>query len=153
MTTTRRRTTLRPGSRLVITWVERHHFARLNDRTRRVVCALLEADARDEVRTALAVAGLRASTARGALEKKRLPSPARWRALGRGLQIAQAVQWQREASTEDLAEQFGYADHTAIAHQLRRTFGVTVTELRARSGRIWLVRRWWAQSETAGGVR
>jgi AraC-like DNA-binding protein len=82
------------------------------------------------------------ATARWRLRKRGLPPPSRWFQVGRALHAALRLQAQPEASTTDVARRLGFADHSALIHLFRRSFGVGAGEIRGTFGWEWLLARW-----------
>lgn len=81
-------------------------------------------------------------TARWRLRKRGLPPPSRWFQGARALHAALRLQAQPEASTMEIARQIGFADHSALVHLFRRSFGTGATEVRRTLGWEWLLDRW-----------
>lgn len=97
------------------------------------------------------------ATARWRLRKRGLPPPSRWFHLARAVHAALRLQAQPDASTSVIARQFGFGDHSALAHLLRRTFGVQAREIRGTLGWEWLLDRWFTANRAythtpSGGV-
>lgn len=82
------------------------------------------------------------STARFRLRKRGLASPSRWFQVARALHAALRLQARPDASTAAVAHQFEFADHSALAHLLRRSLGVQAREIRGTWGWEWLLDRW-----------
>lgn len=82
------------------------------------------------------------SSARFRLKKRGLPSPTRWFQLARAIHAALLLQARPDQSVASVARQLGFADHSALAHLLRRSLHVTATELRGTLGWEWLLERW-----------
>lgn len=82
------------------------------------------------------------SSARFRMRKKRLPSPSRWFQVARALHAAMLLQAHPEASTEAIAHRVGFADHSALAHLLRRSFSAHASAIRETLGWEWLLHRW-----------
>lgn len=82
------------------------------------------------------------ATARWRLRKRGLPPPSRWFQAARALHAALRLQAQPEASTTEIARQIGFADHSALIHLFRRSFGMGATEIRCTLGWEWLLDRW-----------
>lgn len=82
------------------------------------------------------------SSARFRMRKKGLPAPGRWFQAGRALHAALLLQANPEASTATIAQRLGFADHSALAHLLRRTFRVRARMIRQTLGWEWLLHRW-----------
>lgn len=93
--------------------------------------------------------GMPTVTVRWRCNKKGLPSPRRWCQLGKGLRAARVIR--QGAPLREAGERCGYADHTGVAHNLRRTFGVTATTI--RKGSVTdadLMERWWSKYVPTG---
>lgn len=84
------------------------------------------------------------SSARFRCAKKRLPPPSRWLQAARALHASLRLQADPERALLPLALELGYADHSALSHQIRRTFGVRPGEVRRVLGWEWLLDRWLA---------
>jgi AraC-like DNA-binding protein len=97
-----------------------------------------------EVSRLLAESRLPESSSRFRLRKRGLPPPVQWFQLARALHAALRLQARPELSVLAVASQFGFADHSAVAHLLRRCFGTTATEIRDTLGWEWLLHRWLA---------
>ena len=82
------------------------------------------------------------SSARFGLKKRRLPSPTRWFVLARAIHAALRLQARPDQSVASVARQLGFADHSALAHLLRRSLDVTANEIRGTLGWEWLLERW-----------
>lgn len=82
------------------------------------------------------------ATARWRLRKRGLPAPSRWFQAARALHAALRLQARPEASTMEIARQIGFADHSALIHLFRRSFGMGATEIRCTLGWEWLLDRW-----------
>ena len=82
------------------------------------------------------------SSARFRLKKRGLPSPARWFQLARALHAALRLQARPDLSVATVARQLGFADHSALAHLLRRSLHGTAHEIRGTLGWEWLLERW-----------
>lgn len=86
------------------------------------------------------------SSARFRCSKKRLPPPSRWLQAARALHASLRLQAEPDRALLPLALELGYADHSALSHQLRRAFGVRPREVRRALGWEWLLDRWFAQA-------
>ena len=82
------------------------------------------------------------ATARFRLRKKSLPPPSQWFQLARALHAALRLQAEPDASMTAVAQKLGFADHSALAHLLRRSLGVRASEVRGTLGWEWLLHRW-----------
>lgn len=82
------------------------------------------------------------SSARFRCSKKRLPPPSRWLQAARALHACLRLQAHPDRALLPLALELGYADHSALSHQLRRTFSVRPGEVRRTLGWEWLLDRW-----------
>jgi AraC-like DNA-binding protein len=96
----------------------------------------------DDVTTLLDEVGIPSSSARFRLRKRGLPCPGRWFQLARSVHAALQLQARPDLSITRLACQLGFADHSALAHLLRRTLAVTSNEIRGTLGWEWLLDRW-----------
>ncbi len=124
----------------LIAWVERHHFCRLNDGTRAVLVALLDAPPDVSVEDALANAAICGSTATGRLRKKRLPPAFAWRRLARSLDMAHRLR--ADGSVTAAAHAMG-CTHSNLCHQMRRSFGRPATRVRRTRRDRALAACWW----------
>lgn len=86
--------------------------------------------------------GAAESSTRFRFRKKGLPAPSRWLQAARALHAALRVQLEPEKSVLAHACELGYADHSALCHQMKRTFGVTPAAVRETLGWEWLLERW-----------
>ena len=100
------------------------------------------AESHMDLRSLLKEAGIPESTARFQLNKRLLPSPSRWFQLARALHVALRIQAQPDVSLLRIALEQGYSDHSALCHQLRRTFHIRPSALRRLLGWEWLLGRW-----------
>lgn len=82
------------------------------------------------------------SSARFRCAKKRLPPPSRWLQAARALNASLRLQAEPDRPLLPLALELGYADHSALSHQIRRTFDVRPGEVRRVLGWEWLLDRW-----------
>lgn len=82
------------------------------------------------------------SSARFRCAKKRLPPPSRWLQAARALNATLRLQAEPDRPLLPLALELGYADHSALSHQIRRTFDVRPGEVRRVLGWEWLLDRW-----------
>jgi AraC-like DNA-binding protein len=82
------------------------------------------------------------SSARFRCAKKRLPPPSRWLQAARAVHASLRLQADPDRALLPLALELGYADHSALSHQIRRTFGVRPGEVRRVLGWEWLLDRW-----------
>ncbi len=124
----------------IIAWVERRHPCRLNDGTRAVLTAILDAPAGLSLEDACEARGIDYSTARWRLQKKRLPNPTAWRQLRTGLHLAR--QLRADGSVTVAARTLG-CTHSNLCHQMRRSFGRPAARIqRTRRDRA-LALCWW----------
>lgn len=94
--------------------------------------------------------GVPESSFRFRLRKKGLPPPSRWIALANGIRAVRAIQADADRSLFGIAFQLGYADHSALSHGLRRTFGLTPSEVRYRPLSLQqLLDLWWERVPSA----
>jgi AraC-like DNA-binding protein len=105
-------------------------------------CIFTLAPSHPDLRSLLHDAGIPQSTARFQLNKRILPSPSRWFQLARALHVALRIQQRPDLSLLQIALEQGYSDHSALCHQLRRTFHIRPGALRRLLGWEWLVGRW-----------
>src|SRR5690606_1163570 len=95
-----------------------------------------------EVGALLRSIGAAESSTRFRFRKKGLPAPSRWLQAARALHAAMRIQLEPEKSILAHACAMGYADHSALCHQMKRTFGTTPATVRATLGWEWLMERW-----------
>lgn len=95
-----------------------------------------------EVGPLLRSIGAAESSTRFRFRKKGLPAPSRWLQAGRALHAALRIQMEPEKSILEHACAMGYADHSALCHQMKRTFGATPACVRETLGWEWLLERW-----------
>ncbi|MEX2582526.1 MAG: helix-turn-helix domain-containing protein [Gemmatimonadota bacterium] len=95
-----------------------------------------------EVGTLLKSIGAAESSTRFRFRKKSLPAPSRWLQAARALHAALRIQMEPEKSILAHACGLGYADHSALCHQMKRTFGTTPAAVRETLGWEWLLERW-----------
>jgi AraC-like DNA-binding protein len=86
--------------------------------------------------------GAAESSTRFRFRKKGLPAPSRWLQAARALHAALRIQGDPERSILAHACELGYADHSALCHQMKRVFGVTPAAVRDTLGWEWLLARW-----------
>ena len=86
--------------------------------------------------------GVVESSARFRFHKKSLPAPSRWLQAARALHAALRLQAEPERPLLRLALELGYSDHSALSHQIHRTFGVRAGAIRDTLGWEWLLERW-----------
>lgn len=86
------------------------------------------------------------SSARFRCAKKRLPPPSRWLQAARALNASLRLQAEPDRPLLPLALELGYADHSALSHQIRRTFDVRPGEVRRVLGWEWLLDRWFERA-------
>lgn len=85
------------------------------------------------------------SSARFRFHKKSLAPPSRWLQVARALHAVLRLQAEPERPLLPLALELGYADHSALSHQLYRAFGVRPGAVRGLLGWEWLMERWMAR--------
>lgn len=107
-----------------------------------------EAPAHSDLTTLLDRHRIPPSTARFRIRKRGLPSPNRWFQAARAIHAALRLQAWPELSIASVARQLRFADHSALAHLLRRSLGVTSHEIRGTLGWEWLLDRWLNSSRT-----
>ena len=95
-----------------------------------------------EVRALLKSIGAAESSTRFRFRKKGLPAPSRWLQAARALHAALRIQLEPEKSILSHACGLGYSDHSALCHQMKRTFGTTPAAVRETLGWEWLLERW-----------
>lgn len=95
-----------------------------------------------EVGSLLKGIGAAESSTRFRFRKKGLPAPSRWLQAARALHAALRIQLEPQKSILAHACALGYADHSALCHQMKRTFGTTPAAVRATLGWEWLLERW-----------
>jgi AraC-like DNA-binding protein len=95
-----------------------------------------------EVGPLLKSIGAAESSTRFRFRKKNLPAPSRWLQAARALHAAMRIQLDPGRSILSHACALGYADHSALCHQMKRTFGVTPAAVRETLGWEWLLERW-----------
>lgn len=126
----------------VIEWLQLRSI-RLNPRQVHLVETIFAAAPRHEDLTALLDHHrIPQSSARFRLKKRGLPSPTRWFQLARAIHAALRLQARPDLSVATVARQLGFADHSALAHLLRRSLHVTANEIRGTLGWEWLLERW-----------
>jgi AraC-like DNA-binding protein len=103
-----------------------------------------------EVADLLRDIGAAESSTRFRFRKKGLPAPSRWLQAARGLHAALRIQLEPERSILAHACDLGYADHSALCHQMRRLFGTTPAAVRGTLGWEWLLERWVRNNVLAG---
>jgi AraC-like DNA-binding protein len=95
-----------------------------------------------EVGMLLKSIGAAESSTRFRFRKKGLPAPSRWLQAARALHAALRIQLQPEKSILAHACALGYADHSALCHQMKRIFRTTPAMVRETLGWEWLLERW-----------
>lgn len=95
-----------------------------------------------EVGPLLREIGAAESSTRFRFRKKGLPAPSRWLQAARALHAALRIQTEPEKSILTHACSLGYSDHSALCHQMKRTFGTTPAAVRSTLGWEWLLERW-----------
>jgi AraC-like DNA-binding protein len=86
--------------------------------------------------------GAAESSTRFRFRKKGLPAPSRWLQVARALHAALRIQLEPKKSILAHACSLGYADHSALCHQMKRVFGTTPAAVRQTLGWEWLMERW-----------
>lgn len=86
--------------------------------------------------------GAAESSTRFRFRKKGLPAPSRWLQAARGVHAALRIQLDPERSILSHACALGYADHSALCHQMKRLFDTTPAAVRGTLGWEWLLERW-----------
>ena len=126
----------------VVDWLEQRSI-RLNPNQANLLERILaEAADHADLTTLLGHCVIPSSSARFRLRKRGLPSPTQWFQLARALHAALRLQARPDVPLATLARQLGFVDHSALAHLLRRTLGVTSNEIRGTLGWEWLLHRW-----------
>lgn len=95
-----------------------------------------------EVGSLLRSIGAAESSTRFRFRKKGLPAPSRWLQAARALHAALLIQMEPSRSILAHACTLGYADHSALCHQMKRVFGTTPAAVRETLGWEWLMERW-----------
>jgi AraC-like DNA-binding protein len=95
-----------------------------------------------EVGPLLHTIGAAESSTRFRFRKKGLPAPSRWLQAARALHAALRIQLEPGKSILAHACALGYADHSALCHQMKRVFGTTPAAVRETLGWEWLLERW-----------
>jgi len=95
-----------------------------------------------EVGSLLRSIGAAESSTRFRFRKKGLPAPSRWLQAARGIHAALRIQLDPGKSILSHACALGYADHSALCHQMKRMFGTTPAAVRETLGWEWLLERW-----------
>jgi AraC-like DNA-binding protein len=95
-----------------------------------------------EVGTLLRAMGAAESSTRFRFRKKGLPAPSRWLQAARALHAAMRIQLEPDKSILAHACVLGYADHSALCHQMKRVFATTPAAVRETLGWEWLLERW-----------
>lgn len=95
-----------------------------------------------EVGALLKSMGAADSSTRFRFRKKGLPAPSRWLQAARALHAALLIQMEPDKSILSHACNLGYADHSALCHQMKRVFGTTPAAVRETLGWEWLLERW-----------
>ena len=101
-----------------------------------------EAPQYTEVGSLLRSMGEAESSTRFRFRKKGLPAPSRWLQAARALHAALLIQMEPGKSILSHACALGYADHSALCHQMKRVFGTTPAAVRETLGWEWLLERW-----------
>jgi AraC-like DNA-binding protein len=116
---------------------------RLSPTLSHLVCQIFtDAPRYSEVGALLQSIGAAESSTRFRFRKKGLPAPSRWLQAARGIHAAMRIQLEPEKSILAHACALGYADHSALCHQMKRVFGTTPASVRATLGWEWLLERW-----------
>ena len=95
-----------------------------------------------EIGALLRQVGAAESSTRFRFRKKGLPAPSRWLQAARAVHAALRIQFEPEKSILAHACALGYADHSALCHQMKRVFGTTPASIRPTLGWEWLLERW-----------
>ncbi len=95
-----------------------------------------------EIGALLQQVGAAESSTRFRFRKKGLPAPSRWLQAARALHAAVRIQVEPEKSILSHACALGYADHSALCHQMKRVFRTTPASVRETLGWEWLLERW-----------
>lgn len=93
------------------------------------------------------------SSARFRFHKKSLAPPSRWLQVARALHAVLRLQAQPDRPLLPLALELGYADHSALSHQLYRAFAVRPGAVRGLLGWEWLMERWLTRRGHARSTR
>jgi AraC-like DNA-binding protein len=116
---------------------------RLSPTLNHLICRIFtDAPRFTEVGELLQAMGAAESSTRFRFRKKGLPAPSRWLQAARGLHAALRIQVEPEKSILAHACALGYADHSALCHQMKRMFGTTPASVRETLGWEWLLERW-----------
>jgi AraC-like DNA-binding protein len=116
---------------------------RLSPTLNHLICRIFtDAPRFTEVGALLQSIGAAESSTRFRFRKKGLPAPSRWLQAARGLHAALRIQLEPEKSILSHACAMGYADHSALCHQIKRIFGTTPAAVRETLGWEWLLERW-----------
>lgn len=128
--------------RNVIAWL-RLRSVRLNPHVVDLLeCFFTDAPEHPDLSRLLEAHRIPQSTARFRLRKKGLPTPSQWFQLARAIHAALRLQAEPDAPMAAVAQQMGFADHSALAHLLRRSLGVRAREIRGTLGWEWLLHHW-----------
>jgi AraC-like DNA-binding protein len=101
-----------------------------------------DAPRHSEIGGLLQAIGAAESSTRFRFRKKGLPAPSRWLQAARGIHAALRIQMDPGKSILAHACALGYADHSALCHQIKRMFGTTPAAVRETLGWEWLMERW-----------
>ncbi|MEX2375582.1 MAG: helix-turn-helix domain-containing protein [Dehalococcoidia bacterium] len=129
-------------SRDVVDWLQLRHIRLNPNQTDLLESIFTAAPHYPDLTTLLDHYRIPQSSARFRLRKRGLPSPNRWFQLARAIHAALRLQAKPERSVAAVAHQLGFADHSALAHLLRRSLHVTANQVRGTLGWEWLLDRW-----------
>ncbi|MEX2571138.1 MAG: helix-turn-helix domain-containing protein [Gemmatimonadota bacterium] len=116
---------------------------RLSPTLNHLICEIFtEAPRFSEIGPLLKSLGAAESSTRFRFRKKGLPAPSRWLQAARALHAALRIQLEPEKSILTHACALGYADHSALCHQMKRVFRTTPAAVRETLGWEWLLERW-----------
>lgn len=106
-----------------------------------------------EVGALLRSIGAAESSTRFRFRKKGLPAPSKWLQAARALHAALRIQLDPQKSILAHACALGYSDHSALCHQMKRTFRTTPAVVRETLGWEWLLERWVRAEVLSGASR
>jgi AraC-like DNA-binding protein len=101
-----------------------------------------QAPAHPDLSTLLSQVGMAESSARFRLHKRLLPTPSRWFQAARALHAVLRLQAEPRTCLLRIANEFGYADHSALSQLVYRAFRVRPGAIRGTLGWEWLMHRW-----------
>jgi AraC-like DNA-binding protein len=126
----------------VVEWLSLFNL-RLSPTLSHLICHIFnDAPRYTEIGELLRAIGAAESSTRFRFRKKGYPAPSRWLQAARALHAALRIQMQPEKSILWHACALGYADHSALCHQMKRMFGTTPAAVRETLGWEWLLERW-----------